>query len=322
MEFSRQFLIWLNSIDFLQDFTLVALPGDASFRRYSRVYTSAGTFIAVDASAEKESCQPFVTIASNLRANKLLAPEVFAEDLAAGFLLLTDFGDDLYLKNINSQNADQLYHNALIALSNMRNCSVDGLPIFSHEVMLNELNLFREWFLEKYLTIKLSAQKKLMLDDTFNFLIAEISSQPNVFMHRDYHSANLLILPENNVGIIDFQDACLGPITYDLVSLLRDCYVDWPEAKVIEWALSYKKMLNFPQISSEDFLYWFDLTGLQRHLKALMIFSRKYCRDGSENYLQHIPLTLNYALKISKKYSFTADLFNFLMDEVLEKCEA
>lgn len=315
---------WLNEQCALTHLQIQAIPGDASFRRYYRIQHANGSYIAMDASVEQKSCIPFVAISQALRAEGLCTPEIIASDVANGFLLLTDFGDRLYLKELNSQNASQLYGRALTALAKMQRCSaVDGwtLPFFSKEAMQNELNLFREWFLEKHLMLSLSAKTNAMLDQTFDFLATTAAAQPQVFVHRDYHSANLMVLANEQVGILDFQDAFIGPVTYDMVSLLRDCYIAWPSAQVTEWVRGYWEQLLLPKsMSFAEFLQYFDLMGVQRHLKALLTFSRKYCRDGNANYLQHVPRTLRYVLTVSENYLPLRELNYFLKNQVMEKC--
>jgi len=313
---------WLTDQCPLASYQLDALPGDASFRRYFRVQQADRSYIAMDASVEKQSCVPFAAIARALREQGLNAPEIFASDFKQGFLLLTDFGDRTYLKELTLANAPMHYHHALDALQLMQQCKMaDGtLQSFTAEFMRNELNLFREWFFEKYLALTLSDSAHKMLASCFHFLAESAAAQPQVFMHRDYHSANLMILPTNRVGILDFQDAFVGPITYDLVSLLRDCYIAWPEDMVHKLVRYFWEKIALPHVSAEEFLSWFDLMGMQRHLKALLTFSRKYCRDNNKNYLQHIPRTLHYILTVSARYPATLPLHQFLIDTVIEKC--
>lgn len=300
------------------------LAGDASFRRYFRVQHTHGSYIAMDASAEKNSCVPFVAISRALRQLGLCTPDIIAQDLEAGFLLLTDFGDRLLLNELNLQNARQHYSRVLTALTTLQTCSttIDGwtLKQFTAESMRNELNWFREWFLEKHLALSLSANTRAMLDQAFDFLAQSAASQPQVFVHRDFHSANLMCLPQDQIGILDFQDAFIGPVTYDLVSLLRDCYISWPEKLVTDLMQEFFALLPAPKISLAQFTEYFDLMGVQRHLKALMTFSRKYRRDQNANYLQHVPRTLQYVLTISEKYAPMKELNNFLTDQVREKC--
>ncbi|MDR3478236.1 MAG: phosphotransferase [Gammaproteobacteria bacterium] len=305
---------------------VIPLAGDASFRRYFRILLPEGSLIAMDAPPPRENVVPFVAIADMLRQKGLSAPKVFASDLQQGFLLLTDFGDDLYLKTLTSSNALTLYDNALDALSilqSSRRVSGWDIPFFTAEFMYQELQLFKEWFLLRHLGLSLSHETEDMLAEFFHFLAEEAASQPQVFMHRDFHSANLLVLPDSDVGILDFQDAFIGPVTYDLVSLLRDCYIAWPDALVKKLVLSYKeKISEVVAVSDEGFLRWFDLMGLQRHLKALLTFSRKFHRDGSANYLQHIPRTLHYIASASAEHkecaAFNAYLTNVIMP-ALEK---
>jgi aminoglycoside/choline kinase family phosphotransferase len=297
------------------------LAGDASFRRYFRISQPAGSYIAMDAPPEKENCVPFVAISRALRSHGLLTPEIIAEDLSQGFLLLSDFGDRLLLNELSVVNAEMLYTQALDALAVLQSCSsVIGweIPPFTAEFMYKELKLFQEWYLKQHLAIDLSAATESMLDQLFLFLAETAASQPQVFMHRDYHSANLMVLPNDQIGILDFQDAFIGPVTYDLVSLLRDCYIAWPEEQVTKLALKYRDQLNLA-VSDYEFLRWFDLMGLQRHLKALLTFSRKYRRDGNANYLKHIPCTLNYILLESQRYTECQEFYTFLREIVMPK---
>jgi aminoglycoside/choline kinase family phosphotransferase len=190
------------------------------------------------------------------------------------------------------------------------------------DFVYQELQIFKEWFLLRHLNLQLSADVEKMLADFFRFLANASGSQPQVFMHRDYQSANLLVLPEKQVGILDFQDAFIGPVTYDLVSLLRDCYISWPEDQVRDWVLHYHQKINsVAPVSPETFMRWFDLMGLQRHLKALLTFARKFHRDSNQNYLQHIPRTMRYIAQISPRYSECAAFCQFLDNEILPALE-
>ncbi len=298
-----------------------ALTADASFRRYFRIYQSECSYIAMDAPPDKENCVPYIAISRSLRAHGLMTPDIIAEDLQQGFLLLTDFGDGLLLNELNAVNVETLYGQALDALTLLQSCPVVAgwnIPLFTADFMYKELKLFQDWFLKKHLALTLSVTTERMLDELFIFLADTAASQPQVFMHRDYHSANLMVLPSEQMGILDFQDAFIGPVTYDLVSLLRDCYIAWPEEQVTKLALQYRDKLNLA-VSDHAFLRWFDLMGLQRHLKALLTFSRKYRRDGNANYLKHIPRTLNYIMLESQRYSECQEFHAFLRETVMPK---
>lgn len=293
---------WLKTECQLVDYQLVPIPGDASFRCYFRVVHAAGSYIVMDAPPEKERCESFMAIANALGALKLRVPKIYASDLQQGFLLLTDLGDALYLKMLDAANAEMLYSHALGALRVLQSCQMT-VPLFTADFMYQELQLFKEWFLERHLSLQLTTETENLLKNVFQFLVVSAASQPKVFMHRDYHSANLMVLPASEVGILDFQDAFIGPVTYDLVSLLRDCYIDWPDALVTKLVLQYRERISdVIQVSDEQFIRWFDLMGMQRHLKALLTFSRKYHRDGNPHYLQHIPRTLNYVVTVSQRY--------------------
>jgi len=314
---------WLNEQCRLTDYQLSPLAGDASFRRYFRVKQDKISYVAMDASKEQASCVPFVAIANALRAEGLQAPEIIASDLSKGFLLLTDFGDRLYLRELNAGNAKALYSQALDALLILQRCrNVDGwsVPLFTADFMYQELLRFQEWFLEKYLNLSLPETIQQMLSNTFHFLANTAANQTQVFMHRDFHSANLMVLPNHQTGILDFQDAFIGPVTYDLVSLLRDCYISWPENLVNELVLSYWKNLALPNVAAEEFVRWFDLMGMQRHLKCLLTFSRKFCRDHDVNYLKYIPRTLQYVKTVGMRYPECRELTEFLTEVTKEQC--
>lgn len=297
---------WLSETCNLPTHKLHAMAGDASFRRYFRVEMEDQSYVAMDAPPPRENCIPYIAIAKTLRQMGLCAPDIIASHVNKGFLLITDFGDYLYLKELNPTNAEELYTRALDALTILQSCrQVDGWPIptFTAEFMRQELEMFKEWFLCKHMNLTLSLQRDHQLATCFDFLAQSASSQAQVFMHRDYHSANLMVLPNKQVGILDFQDAFIGPVTYDLVSLLRDCYITWPDEVVTKLVLQYWQNLNLPHVTADQFLFWFDMMGLQRHLKALLTFSRKLHRDGNASYLQHIPRTVSYIEKVSARYS-------------------
>ncbi len=303
---------------------MTPLAGDASFRQYFRINQLDATYIAVDASAERDKCPQFIAIADALRKEGLYTPEIFAKELASGFLLLTDFGDNQLLKVVDSDNQETLYSNALSALATLSTCKDVkdySIPLFTSHFMREELNVFQQWFLEKHIELELSVQTRQMLSQCFDRLAESCAAQAYVFMHRDYHSANLMLLADQQIGILDFQDAFVGPVTYDLVSLLRDCYLELPHELVIKLALQYRDTLAL-KISDAEFLYWFDCMGIQRHLKALLTFARKYRRDHNAHYLQYIPRTLNYVLHATERHSEYVELNQFLHDIVLEKVYA
>ncbi len=322
MEDLRKHLIqkWLTDTCHLDHVILHPMQGDASFRRYFRVQLPNHlSYVAMDAPVEREACKPYIAISKALRDLGLKAPEIIEADLGHGFLLLTDFGDRQLLKELTKTNAPQLYSKALDALAVLQRCQiVDGWKIqpFTAHFMQQELMLSKEWFLETHLKITLSTEDENMLEKFFQFLALTAANQPQVFMHRDYHSANLMCLPESQVGILDFQDAFYGPVTYDVVSLLRDCYIDWPDEMIRKLVMEYHERLNL-SVSKDEFFYWFEMMGLQRHLKALLTFARKFERDHNKNYLPHIPRTLKYIEKVSQSYPETQAFYQFLNNVIL-----
>ena len=312
-------LRWLEAIDYSAD-ELTAASADASFRRYYRARVGAASFIVMDAPPQNEDCRPFIDMARRLGAIGLNVPRVLAQDLEQGFLLLTDLGRRQYLQQLGPDTAATLYADALDALLILqsRGPGADALPPYDKRLLTAEMDLFRQWFLNRHLGLKLDAAAQRMLDAAFAFLAAAALEQPRVCVHRDYHSRNLMVTARDNPGILDFQDAVHGPVTYDLVSLLRDCYIAWPPERVRHWALSYYKMalqagvFNRRQADEEQFLRWFDLMGAQRHLKAVGIFARLSHRDGKPGYLADIPRTLAYARAVCGRYSALRGLGDLL----------
>ena len=325
------------------DFQLTPASTDASFRRYFRLQVSQAqlghlhmpqrenpadspvTLIAMDAPPDKEETAPFVRIANLLVGIGLNAPRVLAQNTQQGFLLLSDLGTQAYLDVLNEDTVETLYADALNALWLMQRdapCdTLDGtilLPLYDEPLLRREMALFSEWYCEKYCKLSFSTAQHSGLEAVFQQLCDAALAQPQVFVHRDYHSRNLMRVSENNPGVLDFQDAVIGPITYDLVSLLRDCYIAWPRARVERWALDYLRHAADTDLIHREtdatWLRWFDWMGVQRHLKAVGIFARLYLRDGKAGYLNDIPRTLNYIRDVSARYPELQPLHALLDD--------
>jgi N-acetylmuramate 1-kinase len=314
---------WLDTELAFRDYTITPASADASFRRYFRVLHDGGSFIVMDAPPDKEDSHPFVAVSRRLYDAGLNVPEVLDQDLGQGFLLLSDLGSTPYLGELDERRVERLYADALAALASIQACDCDGLPPYNRPLLLREMELFREWLVGKHLGIALDDRQHAMLDHAFALLADNALAQPQVFVHRDYHSRNLMVMSRNNPGILDFQDAVCGAITYDLVSLLRDCYIEWPRARVEEWALGYQELalqsgiLRTDHEDPRQFLRWFDLMGAQRHLKASGIFARLKHRDGKSGYLADIPRTLRYITALAEDYAELAPLCAFIADAVL-----
>jgi aminoglycoside/choline kinase family phosphotransferase len=297
---------------------------DASFRRYFRVTQGADSYIVMDAPPDKEDSGPFVKVARILGSLDLNVPVILARDMERGFLLLSDLGSRLYLDALRLDGAaDGLYADALISLRAMQTADAaisQGLPRYDRAMLLREMELLPEWFLTRHLGLTLAARERAMLDRLFESLVQAAVSQPGCFVHRDYHSRNLLVTPENNPGILDFQDAVWGPVTYDLASLLKDCYIAWPPAHVQQWVLQYRESLleaGFElDADAAKFMRWFDLTGLQRHIKVLGIFARLFYRDGKAQYLKDLPRVLSYVRDTALRYPETADFAEFIAGRI------
>ncbi|MFW2374405.1 MAG: aminoglycoside phosphotransferase family protein [Gammaproteobacteria bacterium] len=293
---------WLLEDLNMRDIQIEPASADASFRRYFRISHADQTWIAMDAPPDKEDCAAFVHVAQMIEAIGVQAPHIYHYDAEQGFMLLSDLGSTAYLRQLDERQADGLYKDAIDAIIKMQTLS-NGLPAYDTALLNSEMQLFSDWYLAKHLGIELSLAQQKTLSSTFDSLRHNAQCQPQVFVHRDYHSRNLMITNKDNPGVIDFQDAMVGPISYDLVSLLKDCYIAWPREKTLNWLDYFMQRSSLCQtIPREQFIHWFDLMGMQRHLKAIGIFARLNHRDGKPGYLDDIPRTLTYVIDCCQRY--------------------
>ncbi len=304
---AEQLHTWINSFFDVVDDSFSSVSGDASFRRYFR-FTAKNelgldevSLIAVDAPPEHENIQPFIDIALLLADHNLPAPRIYLASEEEGFYVQQDLGDQLLLGCLNNDNAEQYYKTAMNQIIVLQRVPASHLPKYDSALLQKEMALFSDWYLGKHLCKKLTDDDNKQLAATFNTLEKNALEQAQVFVHRDYHSRNLMLLEDEQLGIIDFQDAVFGPVTYDLVSLLRDCYISWPQNDIDHWVSYFHQQLEC-DCSLSQFVRWFDLMGVQRHLKATGIFCRLNYRDGKSVYLNDIPRTLSYIKEVSHKY--------------------
>ena len=324
--------IAMNRLDQLRLWVSVQLKGanvnlspasaDASFRRYFRVTCERGTLIVMDAPPEQENCAPFVRVARLFRAAEVNVPEVLAQDLEQGFLLLTDFGSTTYLDALNPGNARSLYEDALDALVSIQCESRPGeLPEYDRALLKREMGLFPQWYVERHLGCGLTRKQAEAFDAVCGAVLECNLREPRVYVHRDYHSRNLM-LTQPNPGILDFQDAVSGPISYDLVSLLKDAYIELPEEQVLDFAVRYWEKARAARLPVRrdfgDFYRDFEWMGVQRHLKVLGIFARLSHRDGKDGYLADLPLVLRYLKRAATRYRELSSLAR-LLDELHER---
>lgn len=314
---------WLDQVLEHQSYSMHALTGDASFRRYFRITSGTQTFILMDAPPDKESVSPFIHINQILKASDICVPHIHAHDLELGLALLDDFGDILLLNAMTEGSQDKLYLHAIHTLIQLQQTDVQSVPPFDQNHMMKEMQLFPEWFLKGFLGISPSFEEQQCIDEAFFWLTQQLSKQPQVVIHRDYHSRNLMLLNDaypSLIGVIDFQDAMHGPITYDLVSLLKDCYYKLPESSYHDYAGAfYQRQPLVQSMPFSTFLDELDFCGLQRHLKVLGIFCRLHLRDGKSNYLHDLPLTLEYTMTCLKRHAIFSSLLNFMTQRVLPK---
>ncbi len=306
---------WLQNFCGAQNFTLEPLAGDASFRRYFRLETQGRTHIVMDSPLEYEPINAWIEINQALGKHGLHPPEILAQEHEQGFLVLEDFGDQSFMSAIHEQNADTLYVQAMDTLLHMQQISTSDLNLARFDVpwMLTELQIMDDWFVQKMLSMTLSSDQQAVLRDSFQWIATRVAQQPTTFIHRDYHSRNLMINHNAQLGLIDFQDAMIGPITYDLVSLLKDCYLIWPESKRRQWLTYFYQNLPYTtNLSLNEFEQAFELCGLQRHLKVLGVFSRLNLRDQKPNYIKDLPGTFNYIIACLAKQTELKPLYTLM----------
>ena len=316
----------ISMLDWLENDLLMIVEScqlassDASFRRYFRIKTPDGSFVIMDAPPDKENIGAFISVADLLAKIHVNVPIIYQQNIEEGYLLLEDFGSLCFLDQLTIDNVSGLYASAFDALlimqsqTSLEHCN---LPAYNSALLQRELSIFEDWFLNESLDASLPDQ---LWTNLCELLINSALEQPQVCVHRDYHSRNLMFLTDDSPGIIDFQDAVIGPITYDLVSLLRDCYISWSPELIAQWRSDYYQRLvalELITVTPEQFKRWFDLMGLQRHLKAIGIFSRLHLRDGKSTYLNDIPRTLNYVLTVCDEYQELSAFSEFLLEQVL-----
>ena len=329
LDFVRDQLQLHPNIDQPAQLTLLPLSGDAGFRQYFRVNTSP-SLLAVNAPRDadlSESAEHFTQLSQKLIAQGVASPQVLALDAERNLMLIEDLGDDLLLDQLNADSAGLLYGEALMALSRLqqipRHC-ID-VPDYNAAELQEEMSFFSYWFVEQMLDHSATEKQTQTIRDTFNFLTEQALAQPQTLVHRDYHSRNLIYREGEALGVIDFQDALWGPISYDVVSLLRDCYIRWPEAQVEQWLMGYGDMLVqlgvMPMVSRSQWQRWFDFMGLQRHIKVLGVFARLFLRDNKTGYLKDLPLVLRYTIEVAEKYDETRPFAELLKQDLLPTIE-
>jgi len=301
-------LAWVRQTLGCPTLVLHRASADASFRSYWRATHGGQSWIVMDSPPEREDPRPWLAIGERLAAAGLHVPKVHAHDLDRGFLLIEDLGSRLYLDVLDDATADRLYGDAMDALLVMQTrVTSDDLPPFDHQVLVSGLEVMPEWFLQRHLGHTPACGEWDVLEAAFDLIVRNALAQPRCFVHRDFHSRNLLLTEANNPGIVDFQGALHGPVTYDLASLLRDAYIAWPEERVQGWVESHRRRLLRAgviddTVDTDRFLRWFDLTGLHRHLRVLGQFYRLWYRDGKPGYLKDVPQVYRYVVGVARRY--------------------
>jgi aminoglycoside/choline kinase family phosphotransferase len=319
MQRQQLFTAWLSALFQNEKYTIAPASADASFRRYFRVTFADRTMILMDAPPQQENCKQFLHVSKLFEDAGTHVPHVYAQDLEQGFLLLSDLGNTTYLQALDSKNAQQLYSSATDALIKIQISSkANELPSYDEAMLRRELNLFPEWYIAKHLGITLNQHQLVKLEECFERILRNNLAQANVYVHRDYHSRNLM-LADPNPGILDFQDAVYGPISYDLVSLFKDAYIRWEEAEIMDWLIRYWEKARKASLPvREDFGEFYrdyEWMGVQRHIKVLGIFARLCHRDGKDSYLQDMPLVMEYLRRACERYIDLKPLRN-LLDEL------
>lgn len=298
-----------------ENFTIEVASSDASFRRYFRLKDKNKSFILMDSSLEKSSLKPFIKITNLLLSVDSHAPKIVFEDYEKGFLILEDLGSLNLLDKLNKDNFKTVYKKCIDEIITMQKIDAKDLPLYDEAFLKQEMNLMKEWFLNKYLQKNLNKEEIEVIEKSIDLIVKKVLSHPQgVFVHRDFHSRNIMFCEP--LGIIDYQDAMNGSIVYDLVSLLKDLYIKFNPKDIEKLALYFKEQKRL-KISDEEFLQWFDFMGLQRHIKVLGIFARLYIRDNKNGYLKDLPLTLEYVLESLKKYPELNELYEILSKVIL-----
>lgn len=315
---------WCEAVTGYRQQRLQAVSGDASFRRYFRTSDGQRSLIAVDAPPPQESLQPFMAIAEAYAEQGLAVPTLVAADESRGFMLLSDLGSTLLLSELTEQSMQHWYGQALTDLQQIMkvlHTPEGSLPAYDESLLRRELALFHDWLVGTHLQLKLNADEQAMWQRVCDQLTNNALEQPQVGVHRDFHARNIMVQPEHKLAYIDFQDAVIGPITYDAVSLLRDCYVRWPQGQVQQLSQAFYRQLQQHQLLHKDvteqqWQRWFDLMGMQRHSKAAGIFARLYHRDGKSGYLRDIPRTVDYLYSVAESYPEFNDYRRWLAEKV------
>mgnify|MGYP001361703065 CR=1 FL=1 len=308
--------LWLSKI-YSSKYDIEVASSDASFRKYYRIQSTKKSKILMDAPPENEPIDSFLDIHSRLEKTGVNVPDIYEINKKHGLILMEDFGDNQYLHQLSDETVYCLYTDALDALNQIQTkTDTSNLKLFDENELIDEMYLFKDWFLFKNLNLSFKQAGSEFIDNCFKSIVKLILEIPTTFVHRDYHSRNLMVTDKNNPGILDFQDALLGPITYDLASLLRDCYIKWDKGLIDRMIDSYYRRVRaqYSQISLEEFNFWFDITAVQRHIKAIGIFSRLKFRDGKKQFMNDIPRTYSYINETINKYSELDDFKSLMTD--------
>ncbi|MDA7818330.1 phosphotransferase [Sulfurimonas sp.] len=302
---------WLPTTPY-KNYDITVASADASFRKYYRLTKGSETVLLMDSSLEKDSLAPFLDVTGRLLHVGVNVPEILEQNLEDGFLIIKDFGNTHYLNVLDDKNFKELYSKAIDEILSMQKADASSLPLYDKAFLHVEMDLMKDWYLEKQLNLTLDVEEKELIAKTLDLISDVVLEQPQgLFVHRDFHSRNIMLTEQNDIGVIDYQDAMSGAVTYDLVSLLKDCYIEYPRKEVEKLALEFRDKSKL-HVDDETFIKWFDFMGLQRHIKVLGIFSRLYLRDGKDGYLKDIPLTLKYTIETASRYDETKELAEFL----------
>ena len=304
---------WLQTTSY-KDYTLEIASADASFRKYYRLSKDDKTYLLMDSSLELKSLPAFINVTKKLLEVAVKAPQILEQNIDKGYLIIEDFGSSHYLDILDYDNFEDLYKKAIERIIKMQKADVSGLPIYDKDFLILEMDLMATWYMEKLLPVELSPSQNRVIHEALENIAHEVLTQPQgIFVHRDFHSRNIMLTHNEEVGIIDYQDAMSGAITYDLVSLLEDSYIEFEREDILKLAL-YFRDLQCPDIEDALFIKWFDFMSMQRHIKVLGIFARLFKRDGKKGYLKDIPLTMKYLFDTSKLYEETKELHALLRE--------